>query len=29
MVNKYYLWSVDLYGAETWTHCVVDQRHLV
>jgi hypothetical protein len=25
---KYYAWSIDLYGAETWTLRAVDQKHL-
>jgi hypothetical protein len=23
-----YIWNIALYGAETWTLCVVDQKHL-
>jgi hypothetical protein len=26
---KCYIWSTALYGAETWTLPVVDQKHLV
>jgi len=25
---KCYVWSIALYGAETWTLCAVDQKHL-
>ena len=25
---KCYIWSIALYGAETWTHRAVDQKHL-
>jgi len=25
---KYYIWSIALYGAETWTFRAVDQKHL-
>ena len=25
---KYYIWSIDLYGAETWTLRRVDQKYL-
>jgi hypothetical protein len=25
---KCYIWSIALYGAETWTLCAVDQKHL-
>ena len=25
---KYYIWSIALYGAETWTLRAVDQKHL-
>jgi hypothetical protein len=25
---KCYIWSIDLYGAETWTLRAVDQKHL-
>jgi hypothetical protein len=25
---KYYIWSIALYGAETWTLQAVDQKHL-
>ena len=25
---KYYIWSIALYGAETWTLRSVDQKHL-
>jgi hypothetical protein len=25
---KCYVWSIDLYGAETWTLLAVDQKHL-
>ena len=25
---KCYIWSIALYGAETWTLCTVDQKHL-
>jgi hypothetical protein len=25
---KYYIWSIDVSGAETWTLRVVDQKHL-
>jgi len=25
---KCYIWSIDLYGAETWTLWAVDQKHL-
>jgi hypothetical protein len=24
---KFYIWSIDLYGAETWTLRAVDQKH--
>jgi hypothetical protein len=23
-----YIWSIALYGAETWTHRTVDQKHV-
>ena len=26
---KYYIWSIALYGAETWTLRPVDQKHLL
>jgi hypothetical protein len=25
-VVKCYIWSIALYGAETWTHCKVDKK---
>jgi hypothetical protein len=25
---KFYIWSIALYGAETWTLRAVDQKHL-
>jgi hypothetical protein len=25
---KCYIWGMDLYGAETWTHWAADQKHL-
>jgi len=25
---KCYIWSLALYGTETWTHRAVDQKHL-
>jgi len=25
---KHYIWSIDLYGAETWRLRAVDQKHL-
>ena len=25
---KWYIWSIALYGAETWTLRVIDQKHL-
>jgi hypothetical protein len=25
---KYYIWTIDLYGAETWTLRKVDQKYL-
>jgi hypothetical protein len=25
---KYYIWSISLYGAETWTLRAVDQKHM-
>jgi hypothetical protein len=27
-IVKYYIWSIALYGAETWTLRAVDQKHL-
>jgi hypothetical protein len=27
-LGKYYIWSIALYGAETWTLWAVDQKHL-
>jgi hypothetical protein len=27
-LEKCYIWSIDLYGAETWTLRAVDQKHM-